>query len=100
MKTVDLKVTIDQPLSGAQTQIVDGVGSRLRSSGLTQRITGNQVEYRPKFVGLVFWWLIRRLRGEGVTFTFEEQGRTSEVHVTGKLGDRAYAEVTEAFGGV
>lgn len=100
MKTIDFKVTIDRPMAEAQAQVVDGVGSRLRSSGLTERVAGNQVEYRPKFVGLVFLWLARRLSGEQVTFTFEERGRTSEVAVTGKLRNRAYAEVTEAFGGV
>jgi hypothetical protein len=100
MKTIDFTVTIDRPIEQAQSQIVDGVGSRLRSASLSQRITGNQVEYRPKFVGLFFLWLARRLSGEGVTFTFEEQGGSSEVRVAGKLRDRAYSEVTEAFGGV
>jgi hypothetical protein len=100
MKTIDFIVTVDQPMPGAQAQIVDGVGGRLRSVGLTERVTGNQVEYRPRFVGLVFVWAVRRLSGEGVTFTIQEQGRTSEVRVTGKLRQRAYSEVTEAFGGV
>lgn len=100
MKTTDFTVTIDQPMPEAQAQIVDGVGSRLRSTGLAQRVEGNRVEYRPRFVGLVFVWAVRRLSGEGVTFTIEEQGRISEVRVTGKLRQRAYSEVTEAFGGV
>ena len=100
MKTIDFIVTVDQPLPEAQARIVDGVGSRLRSVGLTQRVEGNQVVYRPRFVGLVFLWAARRLSGEGVTFTIEEQGRTSEVRVIGKLRQRAYSEVTEAFGGV
>ena len=49
-------------------------------------------------LGLVFVWLYRRLAGEHVTLTFEEQGRRTEVRVTGKLRDRAYAEVNEEFG--
>jgi hypothetical protein len=100
MKTIDFIVTVDQPLAGAQAQILSGIGGRLQSVGLTQRLKGNRVEYRPRFVGLIFVWAVRRLSGEHVTFTIEEQGRTSEVRVTGKLRKRAYSEVTEAFGGV
>jgi hypothetical protein len=35
---------------------------------------------------------------EHVTIAFEQQGSSTEVRVTGKLRDRAYAEVNEAFG--
>lgn len=99
MKTIDLAVTVDQPADGARIRILDGVGHRLRSSGFTEHADGNTVKYRPKFIGLVFIWLARILSGEQVTFTFEEQGRTTEVRITGKLRQRAYTEVTEAFGG-
>jgi hypothetical protein len=99
MKTIDLAVTVDQPEDGARTRILDGVGHRLRSSGFTERVEGNTVKYRPKFIGLPTVWLVRVLSGEQVTFTFEEQGRTTEMRITGQLRQRAYAEVTEAFGG-
>jgi hypothetical protein len=56
------------------------------------------ITYRPKFIGLVFVWLYRRLADEHVTLTFKEQGSRTEVRVAGKLRDRAYAEVTEEFG--
>jgi hypothetical protein len=100
MKAIDFTLTIDQPLYEAQTQSLDRVDSRLRSVGFAQHVKGTAVEYRPKFVGLVIVWAVRRLSGEGVTFTFEEQGRATEVRVTGKLRERAYAQVSEAFGGV
>ena len=100
MKTLDFAVTVDQPLPEARTGILDGVDRRLRSAGFAQHVDGDTVHYRPRFVGLVIVWAVRRLTGEHVTFTFETQGRTTEVRVTGKLRDRAHAEVTEAFGGV
>ena len=56
------------------------------------------ITYRPKFIGLFFVWLYRRLADEHVTLAFEQQGPSTEVRVTGKLRDRAYAEVNEAFG--
>jgi hypothetical protein len=34
-----------------------------------------------EFVGLVFAWLVRRLQHEGVTFTFDPHGRSTEVRV-------------------
>jgi hypothetical protein len=100
MKTIDFAVTVDQPESQARARILDGIDRRLRSVGFTQRAVGNTVEYRPRFVGLVFVWLARRLSGEHVTLAFEEQGRITEVRVTGKLRQRAHSEVTEAFGGI
>jgi hypothetical protein len=100
METIDFTLAVDQPLSQAQTQILDRVDSRLRSAGLTRHEKGDAVEYQPRFIGLVFVWMVRRLSGEHVTFSFEERGRTTEVRVTGKLRKRAHAQVTEAFGGV
>ena len=37
-------------------------------------MTPGGVEYRPKFIGLVVIWLIRRMQHEGVTFTFDARG--------------------------
>jgi hypothetical protein len=99
MKAIDFTLTIDQPLPEAQTQSLDRIDSRLRSVGFAQHVKGDAVEYRPRFIGLIFVWAVRRLSGEHVTFTFEEQGRATEVRVTGKLRERAYAQVSEAFGG-
>ena len=99
MQDIDLTVTVDQPMPAAQDRILDRVDDRLRGVGLTQRVTPGGVEYRPKFVGLVFVWLIRRLRHEGVTFTFDAHGPATEVRVAGKLRDRAHADLTEALGG-
>ena len=56
------------------------------------------ITYRPKFIGLVFVWLYRRVADEHVTLSFQQQGSSTEIRVTGKLRDRAYAEVNEAFG--
>ncbi len=57
---------------------------------------GDALTYRPKFTGLVWVWTIRPLSDEHVTFAFEQQGRVTEMRVTGKLHDRAHAE---ALGG-
>ncbi len=57
------------------------------------------MEYRPKFVGLVALWLIRRAMHEGVTFIFDPHGTATEVRAAGRLRDRAHAELTEALGG-
>ena len=71
----------------------------MRSVGFTATGQGDVTTYRPKFVGLVFVWLyLRALADEHVTLTFEQQGSSTEVRVTGKLRDRAYAEVTKEFG--
>ena len=99
MTPVDLAVTIDRPLPEAQTQVIDSVDHRLRAVGYTSHAKADTVKYTPKFIGLVFVWLIRRLQGDHVTFAFEQQGRTTEVRATGKLRDRAHAELTEALGG-
>jgi hypothetical protein len=99
MQDIDLTVTVDQPMPDAQDRILDRVDDRLRGVGLTQRVTPGGVEYRPKFVGLVFVWLIRRVRHEGVTFTFDARGRSTEVRAAGRLRDRAHTELTEALGG-
>jgi hypothetical protein len=95
MQDIDLTVTVDQAMPDAQDRILD----RLRAVGLTQHVTPGGVDYRPKFIGLVFVWLVRRLQHEGVTFTFDPHGRATEVRVAGKLRDRAHTELTEALGG-
>jgi hypothetical protein len=99
MQDIDLTVTVDQPMPDAQDRILDRVDHRLRGVGYTQHVTPGGVEYRPKFVGLVFLWLVRRFRHEGVTFTFDARGRSTEVRAAGRLRDRAHAELTEALGG-
>jgi hypothetical protein len=99
MESLDLNVTVDRPMPDAQTQILDSVDFRLRSAGFTGHPRENGVDYRPKFFGLVVVWLIRRLQDEHVLFAFEQHGQVTEVRVTGKLRDRAHAEVTEALGG-
>jgi hypothetical protein len=99
MQNIDLTVTVDQPMPQAQDRIVDRVDHRLRGVGLTQRVTPAGVEYRPKFVGLVALWLVRRAMHEGVTFTFDPHGAATEVRAAGRLRDRAHAELTEALGG-
>jgi hypothetical protein len=99
MQDIDLTVTVDQPMPDAQDQILDRVDDRLRGVGLTQRVTPGGVQYRPKFIGLVFVWLVRRAMHEGVTFTFDPRGRATEVRVAGKLRGRAHTELTEALGG-
>ena len=99
MQDIDLTVTVDQPMPDAQDRILDRVDHRLRGVGLTQRVTPGGVEYRPKFVGLVLVWLVRRALHEGVTFTFDPRGPATEVRVAGKLRDRAHTELTEALGG-
>lgn len=99
MNQIDLSVTIDGPAPEAERQILDRIGSRLDGAGLTRRQVDGAVEYRPKFTVPAVVWLVRRFQGEGVTFTFAEQGPATVVRVRGKLRDRAYAEVTEALGG-
>jgi hypothetical protein len=98
MQAVDLTVSVDRPMPAAGTHILDSFEPRMRSVGFTASGQGDVTTYRPRFVGLVFVWLYRRLAGEHVTLTFEQQGSSTEVRVTGKLRDRAYAEVTEEFG--
>jgi len=99
MQDIDLTLTVDQSMPDAQDRILDRVDDRLRGVGLTQRVTPGGVEYRPKFVGLVLVWLVRRAMHEGVTFTFDPHGRATEVRVAGKLRGRAHTELTEALGG-
>ena len=99
MQSLDLTVTVDRPMPDAQTQILGSVDSRMQSVGLTGRPQDNGVNYRPKFIGLVFVWLVRRLQDEHVMFAFEQRGPVTKVRVTGKLRSRARAEVTEALGG-
>jgi hypothetical protein len=99
MQDIDLTVTVDQPMPDAQDRILDRVDARLRGVGYTRRAAPGGVDYRPKFVGLVFVWLVRRAMHEGVTFTFDPHGRATEVRVAGKLRDRAHTELTEALGG-
>jgi hypothetical protein len=99
MHDINLTVTVDQPMPAAQDRILDRVDHRLRGAGLTQHVTPAGVAYQPKFIGLVFVWLARRAMHEGVTFTFDPRGRSTEVRVAGKLRDRAHTELTEALGG-
>ena len=98
MQAIDLRVTVDRPMPGAGTHILDTFEPRMRSVGFNASTQGDVTTYRPKFVGLVFLWLFRRLSDEHVTLAFEQRGSSTEVRVTGKLRDRAYAEVTEEFG--
>jgi hypothetical protein len=98
MQAVDLTVSVDRPMPAAGTHILDTFEPRMRSVGFTASDQGDVTTYRPKFVGLVFVWLYRRLADEHVTLSFEQQGSSTEVRVTGKLRDRAYAEVSEEFG--
>jgi hypothetical protein len=98
MQPIDLKVTVDRPMPDAQTQILDRIEPRMRSVNYRGRAHGDAVTYRPKFIGPTLW-VIRRLTNEHVTLTFEQHGPATEVRVTGKLRDRAHAEVSEAFGG-
>jgi len=97
MQAIDLTLTVGRPMPGAGTQILDTFEPRMRSVGFTTNGQGDVITYRPKFIGLVFVWLYRRLADEHVTLAFEQQGSSTEVRVTGKLRDRAYAEVNEAF---
>lgn len=99
MKPIDLAVTVDAPWPEAQSRVLDTVDHRLRSVGFTGRRKDGALEYRPKFVGLVIVWAVRRLQDEHVTFTFTEQGPVTEVRAAGRLRDRAHTEVTEALGG-
>jgi cytochrome c-type biogenesis protein CcmE len=55
------------------------------------------MECRPKFVGLVIVWTVRRLQDEHVTFTFTDQGRVTEVRAAGQLRDRAHTEVLGGY---
>jgi hypothetical protein len=98
MQEIDLRLTVDRPMPGAGTQILDTFEPRMRSVGFNASAQGDVTTYRPKFVGLVFVWLFRRLSDEHVTLSFQQQGQATEVRVTGKLRSRAYAEVTEEFG--
>ncbi len=99
MHDIDLTVSVDQPMPDAQDRILDRVDHRLRGAGYTRRAVPGGVDYRPKFIGLVLVWLVRRWRHEGVTFTFDPRGRSTEVRAAGRLRDRAHAELTEALGG-
>jgi hypothetical protein len=98
MQAIDLTATVHRPMPGAGTLILDAFEPRMRSVGFTANGQGDVITYRPKFVGLIFVWLYRRISDEHVTLAFTEQGSSTEVRVTGKLRDRAYAEVNEEFG--
>jgi hypothetical protein len=98
MESLDLTVTLDRPMPAAQMQLLDGIDARMQSVGFTGHSHGNGVSYRPKFIGLVVVWLVRRLQDEHVLFAFEQRGQLTEVRVTGKLRNRARTEVTEALG--
>jgi hypothetical protein len=99
MQPVDLTVTVDRPMPGAQARILNVIDPRLRALGYAPRSKATTVQYRPRFTGLVITWLNRRLRNEHVAFTFDEQGPVTEVRASGRLRDRARTEVTEALGG-
>lgn len=98
MQAVDLTLTVDRAMSGAGMQILDTFEPRMRSVGFTTNGQEDVITYRPRFIGLVFVWLYRRLADEHVTLAFSERGSSTEVRVTGKLRDRAYAGVNEEFG--
>jgi hypothetical protein len=98
VQAVDLTVTVDRPMPGAGTQILETFEPRMRSVGFAASSQGDVTTYRPKFIGLVFVWVYRRLSDEHVTLAFTQRGSSTEVRVTGKLRDRAYAEVNEEFG--
>lgn len=99
MNTVTIDVTVDATMPEAEDQILDRVDRRLRSVGFTGRHLDGALVYRPKFIGLPMVWLVRRLQNEHVAFTFTEHGRATDVRATGRLRNRAHAEVTEALGG-
>jgi hypothetical protein len=99
VKHIDLTVTVDQPMPQARDGILDRVDHRLRAAGLPRTAAPDGVDYRPKFVGLVLVWLVRRLQHEHVTFTFDTRGPATDVRAAGRLRDRAHAELTEALGG-
>jgi hypothetical protein len=99
MKPLDLSVTVNQPAQEAQDRILDRVGPGLRALGFTGRVQAGAAEYRPRFFGLFIVWLVRRLRGEHVTLTFEQRGRATEVRAAGRLRNRDHAEFTEMLTG-
>jgi len=98
MQNIDLRLTVDRPMPGAGTQIMDAFDPRMRSIGFNPSSHGDVTTYRPRFVGLVFVWLYRRLSDEHLKLAFEQHGQTTEVRVTGKVRSRAHAEVSEEFG--
>jgi hypothetical protein len=95
MKPVDLAVTVNQPAQQAQDRILDRVGPGLRALGFTEHAQPGVAEYRPRFIGLVIVWAVRRLRGEHLTLTFEQRGRATEVRAAGRLRNRDHAEFTD-----
>lgn len=98
MQPIDLATTVQQPLPEARAQLLERRDPRLRGLGLTPHATANAVEYRPK-VAWPIVWAVRRLQGERVTLTFEQQTpTTTSVQARGRLRDRADAELTEALG--
>src|SRR5580692_8497771 len=72
MQAIDLTLTVDRPMPGAGSQILDTFEPRMRSVGFTANGQGDVITYRPKFFGLVFVWLYRRLADEHVTLAFEQ----------------------------
>lgn len=98
MKSINLNLTIDRPVSQARARVLDLASPLLR--GFTERRNADAVEYRPKVAMPVVLWAVRRLQGEHVTFTFDQRGAAvTEVRATGRLRNRAHAELTEALGG-
>jgi hypothetical protein len=99
MKRIEFTVNVDGALAEAQARVLGSIDTVLRARGLGQHPKADGAEYRPRFVGLVVVWAVRRLQNEHVTVSFEHRGSTTEVRVTGRLRDRAYTELTEALGG-
>jgi len=97
MKSIELSFTVDRPLREAQDQVLGQIDPLLRT-GYAARLAGDTVEYRPKFIGLALLLVIRRLRGDRVTFTFERRDLATEVRVNGRLGNPRQADLTEALG--
>jgi hypothetical protein len=98
MKSIELSLTVDRPIREAQDQVLGEIDPLLRT-GYTSRRTGDTVEYRPKFIGLPLLWVIRRIQGDQVTFTFERRGSATEVRILGRLRNRRHAELTEVLSG-
>jgi len=98
MKSIELSVTVARPMREAQDQVLGQIDPLLRT-GYTARRAGDTVEYRPKFIGLPLLWVIRRIQGDQVTFTFERRGSATEVRILGRLRNRRHAELTEVLSG-
>jgi hypothetical protein len=96
MQSIDLPLTVDRPISEAQPQVLALV-DHLLGTGYTSRRGENTVEYRPS-IDLLLVWTIRRLLGERLTLTFNEQGSATQIRVNGRLRNRPHTKLTESLG--